>query len=100
MSIQDRFAQTDRDVEDTATWLQEVGLAGPAYLVLYGMRPLSFVGGQSLLFLQPLLPVGKWRLAAGRFAELLGDRSRLDALLESLEARLRGKGNAHDKEKA
>lgn len=80
-----------QDIETTATWLEEVGLAGPAYLLLHGLRPISFVGGQGLLFLQPMLPFGTWREAAERLAGLIEDRSRLDILLETLEARLHGK---------
>jgi hypothetical protein len=76
------------DIESTVTWLDDVGLAGPAYVVLHGLRPLSFVGGQGLLFLQPLLPLGKWRSSAERLAGILADRPRLDSLLTALEGRL------------
>jgi len=86
----------DQDIETTATWLEEVGLAGPAYLLLHGLRPLSFVGGQGLLFLQPMLPFGTWREAAERLAGLIEDRSRLNTLLETLEARLDGKRRKED----
>ena len=90
----------DGDVEVTAAWLDEVGLAGPAYLLLHGLRPLSFVGGQGLLFLQPMLPLGTWRAAAERLAGLIEDRSRLDILLETLEARLSDNKDKQRKEGA
>jgi len=98
MALQHWTGQGDSDVEAAVTWLQEVGLVGPAFLLLSGMRPVSFVGGQGLLFLQPLLPFGSWRSAAGRFANLLCDRSRLDSLLGLLEARLRSQEDTQGKE--
>lgn len=88
----------DQDVETTAAWLDEVGLTGPAYLLLHGLRPLSFVGGQGLLFLQPMLPLGTWRAAAERLAGMFEDRSRLDVLLGALEARLSGSKDKRRKE--
>ncbi len=98
--MEDPAGQSDHDVESTAAWLHEVGLAGPAYLLLHGLRPLSFVGEQSLLFLQPLLPHGRWRAAVERIAGVLGDRRRVEELLTSLEARVRGPGGARRKENA
>ena len=100
MPMQDQTEHRDHDVESTAAWLQEIGLAGPAYLLLCGLRPLSFIGGQSLLFLEPLLPYGRWRAAAERIAGVLDDRRRVEALLASLEARLRGPRDAPSKENA
>ncbi len=90
--------QGDKDTQGFAAWLQEVGLAEPAYLLLQGLRPISFLGGQGMLFLQPFLPVEKWRSAAGRLAGILDDRSRLDNLLALLEVRLRRRQGAQDKE--
>lgn len=80
------------DIEAVAARLDESGWAGPAYLLLQSLRPLSFLGGQGLLFLQPFLPFARARSVMGRLAELLSDRSRLEALLAVLEARLRSKG--------
>ena len=88
------------EIEATLGWLQDAGLVGPAYLFLAGLRPLSFVGGQGLLFLQPLLPHAPWRSRAGALAEVLNDRSRLEALLAALERRLHSQGGRPGKEKA
>ncbi|MGB9724429.1 MAG: hypothetical protein ACPL7G_11120 [Chloroflexia bacterium] len=77
------------DVEVMAARLEEIGWAGPAYLLLQSLRPLSFLGGQGLLFLQPFLPFARARSVVGRLAELLSDRSRLEALLAALETHLR-----------
>ena len=98
MSVQGWTARSDAEVESSATWLQEAGLAGPAFLLLQGLRPLSFVGGQGLLLVQPLLPVERWRSTAGQLADILEDRSRLDALLATLETRLQGPAGVRDKE--
>jgi hypothetical protein len=88
------------DVESLADWLQEAGLTGPAYLLFAGLRPLAFVGGQGLLFVQPLLPRARWRSRAGTLADILGDRSRLEMLLTALDARLRGQDGRQGKENA
>lgn len=85
------------DVEAAAARLVETGWAGPTYLLLQSLRPLSFLGGQGLLFLQPFLPFARARSAVSRLAELLSDRSRLEALLSALEARLRS-GNMQGQE--
>jgi|YNPNPStandDraft_1061719.scaffolds.fasta_scaffold06816_4 hypothetical protein len=86
------------DVEEAVARLEESGWAGPVYLLLQSLRPLSFLGGQGLLFLQPFLPFARTRSAVGRLAELLSDRSRLEALLETLEARMRTRGTAEKEE--
>ena len=88
------------DIDSVTSWLQDAGLVGPAYLLFSGLRPLSFVGSQGLLFLQPLLPQARWRSRAGILAEILQDRTRLDMLLAALETRLRGsQGGVQGKEK-
>lgn len=88
------------EVESVASWLQEVGLAGPAFLLLHGLRPLAFVGGQGLLFMQPLLPLERWRSSIGRLAEILEDHSRLENLLTVLERQLQGPADRPGKERA
>jgi hypothetical protein len=89
------------NIDALANWLQEAGLVGPAYLLFAGLRPLSFVGSQGLLLLQPLLPQARWRSRAGALAEVLQDRTQFDMLLAALDARLRGEqGGAQGKENA
>lgn len=100
MPVQDRIAHRDAEVESLVAWLQEVGLAGPAFLLLHGLRPLAFVGGQGLLFVQPLLPLERWRSSVGRLAEILEDRSRLENLLVVLERQLQGSTGRPGKERA
>lgn len=99
MTVQESTLQSDSEVEAAVTFLQQAGLAGPAYLLLRGFRPVASLGGHGLLFLQPMLPLERWRRGAERFAGLLTDGSRLDALLTSLEERLREPGNAEQEER-
>jgi hypothetical protein len=96
----DPFGKSSGDFESMANWLEDAGLAGPAYLLFQSLKPLSFVGGQGLLFLQPLLPHARWRSAAGHLAEILEDRSRLDNLLAALEVRMSRPDHGRDKENA
>jgi hypothetical protein len=100
MLSDDRTVQQDVDAEATADWLLAAGLAGPAYLLFQGLRPVSFLVGQGLLFLYPLLPMDRWRRTAGRFSQLFSDRSQLDRVLFSLESRLRDHENTPNKENA
>lgn len=91
MPLRARSESEGLDVEAAAARLDESGWAGPAYLLLQSLRPLSFLGGQGLLFLQPFLPFDRARSAMGRLAELLSDRSCMEALLAALETRLRSR---------
>jgi|GEM_PF-1560643 hypothetical protein len=66
-------------------WLNRRGLAGPAYLLLQGVRPLSFLGSQALLLVQPLLPFEPWRRRVGTLARWLEEPEDLEGLLGALE---------------
>lgn len=61
------------------------GLALPAAIVLQIARPFGFLCGHVALLLEPL--VGS---AAGRCASILSDAHRVDALLNLLDAHIRG----------
>ena len=71
-------------------WLEKTGLAGPAHILLQTLLPATFLLGQGVLFLQPLLPLQRWRWAAGRLSALLSDRAKVEAFLSALEAHLGG----------
>lgn len=62
-------------------------LATPALLVLETAKPLSFLGNQALVFMEPLvrafLPAPDYDL----FVKLLEDRSRVERLIEVIEER-------------
>lgn len=76
----------DPEIEELALRIEQAGLSGPARLLLVGGRPVSFVGSQFLLLLQPLAQIGfgeQNRL--GRYSRLLENRANLDSLLARLE---------------
>jgi hypothetical protein len=59
----------------------------PAVLLLEIARPFSFIASQGLLLCQPLLGFFCDEARIAEYAELLADRSNLDRLLASLEAK-------------
>lgn len=79
----------DGEQAQLARWLDRRGLAGPAYLLLQGLRPLSFLGSQGLVFLQPLLPSEEWRRWTGVVARWLDEPEALEEFLGALEGVLR-----------
>jgi hypothetical protein len=67
------------------------GLVAPAIAFLEANKPLSFVGSQALLMLQPVVDMFIARELTSDLADLLADRKRLERLLDSL-ATVEGKG--------
>jgi hypothetical protein len=67
------------------------GLVAPAIAFLEANKPLSFVGSQALLMLQPVADMFIARELTMDLANLLADRERLERLLDSL-ASVEGKG--------
>jgi hypothetical protein len=67
------------------------GLAAPAIAFLEANKPLSFVGSQALLMLQPVVDMFIARELTTDLADLLADRERLERLVDSL-ATVEGKG--------
>jgi hypothetical protein len=72
-------------LHDLAAYLRRHGLATPALMLLQIARPLSFLGSQSLLLIQPILPVQRWQAGIGQTARALEDEAtwtRLEKLLQ------------------
>lgn len=67
------------------------GLVAPAIAFLEANKPLSFVGSQALLMLQPVVDMFIARELTTDLANLLADRERLERLVDSL-ATVEGKG--------
>jgi len=67
------------------------GLVAPAIAFLEANKPLSFVGSQALLMLQPVVDMFIARELTTDLASLLADRERLERLVDSL-ATVEGKG--------
>ena len=78
---------TSRDplVERVAQLIIQWGLATPAITFLEANKPLSFVGSQALLMLQPITDLFVARELSTDLVTLLADRDRLEMLLATLE---------------
>ncbi len=72
-------------VERTAHLIARWGLVTPAITFLGANKPLSFVGSQALLMLQPITDFFIARELSMDLVTLLADRDRLDTLLARLE---------------
>jgi len=63
----------------------KLGLVTPAIAFLEASKPLSFVGSQTLLALQPFLALLGEGLAIQEYALLFQERRNIEELLELLE---------------
>ncbi len=72
-------------LQPVAVYLRRHGLVTPALMLLQLARPLSFIGGQCLLLMQPIVPVQGWQAWIGQTARALEDEAawtRLENLLQ------------------
>lgn len=72
-------------VDQIARLIARWGLVMPAIVFLEANKPLSFVGSQALLMLQPITELFVARELSTDLARLLADRDRLGLLLARLE---------------
>lgn len=81
-------AEADEKLLDAvAERVVRMGLAVPAIFLLESTKPLSFVGSQALVFLEPFVK-SLFNLASyDRFVALLEDRKNIDRLLRKIEDR-------------
>ena len=63
------------------------GLTVPAVFFLESSKPLSYVGSQALLFLEPFIRAFLDMESYGRFVRLLEDRDNYERLIETIEER-------------
>jgi hypothetical protein len=77
-------------IEIVAQRIETLGLATPAILMLEAHKPLSFLGSQALIVLQPILSFALDPQTSSAWSELLEDRSNIDLLIRRLE---RGENN-------
>ena len=77
---------TDPLVERLVYLVARWGLVTPAIAFLEANKPLSFVGSQALLMLQPMTDLFGASKLTKDFAVLLADRDRVGRLIASLEA--------------
>jgi len=73
-------------IERTARRIADWKLTAPAVAFLQVNKPLSFVGSQVLLMLQPMLDVFVARRLTTEWATLMADRDQIEVLIARLEA--------------
>jgi hypothetical protein len=76
---------TDQLVDRLTGLIARLGLVTPTIALLEANKPLSFVGSQLLLMLQPIADVFVKRELTTDLVMLLADRSRLERLISNLE---------------
>lgn len=77
---------TDQEILDAvAGRVVRMQLAVPAVFFLESTKPLSFLGSQLLVFLQPFVQAFLSTQAYERFAHLMEDRENVEALIRRVE---------------
>ena len=84
--------QQEQMIERLVEWIEARELRAPAILLLEANKPLAAIGGQALLFVQPLLGLAGRALGwpagtepAAEWAALLEHPAGIDRILERLE---------------
>jgi len=77
--------RTEALIQKVASQVVRRRLAAPAVLVLETGRPLSFLGSQALVFLEPLVRAFLQAPDYGLLVRVLEDRSRVERLIEVIE---------------
>lgn len=72
-------------IETLARRIEAMGLSTPAILMLEATRPLSFLGSQAIVMLQPLLSLIFDQTAGNDYAALLEDPRYVERLVQRLE---------------
>jgi len=82
----DNHTAQDEVIRKLAAEIRSRGLAAPTVLFLECYRPFSYLGGQFLYLVQPLLSSLVDSTVVDRLAELLDDGEAVDRLIRCLEA--------------
>jgi hypothetical protein len=72
-------------VQNVADKITDLGLAGPAILLLEANKPLAFLGSQLLLVAQPTLNIFVSPHLTQQTINLLTDSEQLEQLIQTLE---------------
>ncbi len=75
-------------VEKIAAKISQLGLTGPAVVLLEAHKPLAFIGSQFLLVAQPTLDLFLPHAYTRNLVNLLADPTQLDQLLVTLESNI------------
>lgn len=78
-------ARRDEIIERVARRIEALGMTTPAILMLEAHKPLSFLGSQALLVLQPVLGLALDAQTSSAYAEFLEDRRNVELLIRRLE---------------
>ena len=74
-------------IEKLAAKITDLGLTGPAILLLEANKPLAFVGSQLLLVAQPTLDMFLRPGVTQNMADLLTDPAQVEQLIVTLEGK-------------
>ena len=75
-------------VAKVANKIGELGLAGPAVVLLEAHKPLTFISSQLLLVAQPTLSLFFPRNYTRNLADLLADSTQVEQLILTLESKM------------
>jgi len=78
----------DELIDKIANYLERWGLTVPGIAFVEANRPFGFLGGQFLLFFQPLLNGFVHPAVSDQYIRLLEDRDALEQLIRKLEVGL------------
>jgi hypothetical protein len=78
-------ARRDELIEGLAQRIEGMGLSAAAILMLEAHKPLSFVGSQAILILQPLLSFAIDAQTSRDYALLLEQRDNVELLIRRLD---------------
>jgi hypothetical protein len=84
-------------IEAVAERIVRMGMAAPAIFFMESAKPLSYVGSQALVFLEPFVKSVLNLASYDRFVALLEDRHSIEILIQRVEAL---DEQARDEEKA
>jgi hypothetical protein len=72
-------------LERIARWLARRTLAVPAILFLESVKPLTFVGSQTMFFFEPMVKIFVGGAGYTRFARIMEDRAHVEVFLRAIE---------------
>jgi hypothetical protein len=84
----DRLTEEEKDqrlIEAVAGRVVQMGMAVPAIFFLESTKPLSFVGSQALVFLEPFVKSFLNLSSYDRFTRLMEDRKSIEKLIVRIE---------------
>jgi hypothetical protein len=83
-----------------ASRIVKMGLAVPAVFFLESSKPLSFIGSQALVFLEPFVKAFLNLKSYDRFTALMEDRKNVERLIQRVEQLEEERAQAERREKA